>query len=75
MASKRFEKNSEEWQMFTEFWSLCQKYWIPDKDDEYWKSVTEESIAFGEKYKTEFAKKLVFALLDSLEDKRKRELE
>ena len=34
MAEVKFAKGSEEWQMFMDFWALCQKYWEPEETDE-----------------------------------------
>ena len=41
MASAKFNKGSEEWMMFTDFWNLCQKYWIVENTDEYWDSLVD----------------------------------
>ena len=76
MAGMRFEKGSEEWRMFTDFWALCQKYWIPDNTDEYWDSFIRESNDFCDKYKgvTDgiFPAKLAMAILDAKEEERKK---
>lgn len=55
-----FDNDSEEKQMFTEFYRLCQKYWEPmsDDNDEYWteciREFTEFEEKFSEKEETEF---------------------
>ena len=44
---QKFSRQSEEWAMFTDFWALCQKIWIPEKTDEYWeqaKTLADEFI-------------------------------
>lgn len=72
MASKRFEKDSEEWRMFTEFWKICQQFWEPEDNDEYWDKVIDSTNEFHKKYKTNndiFARKIVLALIDTLEEK------
>ena len=51
MASFDFKKGSRERQFFSEFWDLCQKYWIPEQSDEYWESVINKTDALNEKYK------------------------
>lgn len=63
MASVKFEKGSPEWQMFTEFWKLCQSYWEPENNDEYWKSLHDDSVAFGSKYQNKFAQELAIAFM------------
>lgn len=69
MASKKFERGSIEWQMFTDYWSLCQKYWETEDNNNYWEMVVAETNAFYKKYKTRFAKKLVLALAEELTEK------
>ena len=73
MASAKFNKGSEEWMMFTDFWNLCQKYWITEDTDEYWKEVLSSSNEFYEKYKSiPRCVNLVIAFLDSQEEKSRR---
>lgn len=75
MASKRFEKGSEEWQMFTEFWKICQQFWEPEENDEYWEKVIETTSEFHKKYKTNndiFARKIALAFVDTIEEKAKQ---
>lgn len=71
MAAKRFEKGSEEWNMFMDFWKLCQKYWEPDETEEYWESLAKDG--FYEKYNTPFSRGLFWTLHKELERKLKEE--
>lgn len=69
MAQVKFDKGSEEWMMFTEYWSLCQSVWQTEDSDEYWKEAYNKCKAFGEKYKGicgEFARSLALSLLEYL---------
>lgn len=50
MASIKFEKTDKEWLLFTEFWKLCQKYWVPENDDSYWDDVIDDTTKFINKY-------------------------
>ena len=50
MGSVTFGKTSSEWQMFRDFWNLCQKYWAPEKNDEYWEELINSGDAFCKKY-------------------------
>ena len=69
MASKKFNKGSEEWMMFTDFWNLCQKYWILEDTDEYWESVISSTNEFYEKYNNiPLSKRLALAFIDAMED-------
>ena len=66
---KKFAKGSSEWMMFMDYWALCQKYWDPDDNDDYWKSVVKETDVFYRKYNSEFAKSLALTLVNELERK------
>lgn len=72
MASEKFEKGSEEWMMFLDFWNLCQKYWIVENTDEYWDSLVNSAREFYEKYKNiHLSENLAIALLNSQDEKSK----
>ena len=62
---KKFNKGSEEWQMFTDFWALCQRFWIPEEKDEWLDERQAAVEKFFAKYNSTFAMHLVFALLES----------
>ena len=66
---KKFAKGSSEWMMFMDYWALCQKYWEPDDNDDYWESVVKETDVFYRKYNSEFAKLLALTLVNELERK------
>ena len=55
--------------MFMDYWALCQKYWDPDDNDDYWESVVKETDVFYRKYNSEFAKSLALTLVNELERK------
>ena len=58
MASQKFEKDSEEWKMFMDFWQLCQRHWIPDSSEEYWQAFTDETNEFYKKHPDTFSRAL-----------------
>ena len=66
---KKFAKGSSEWMMFMDYWALCQKYWEPDDNDDYWESVVTETDVFYRKYNSEFPKSLALTLVNELERK------
>lgn len=72
MAEKRFSEGTEERLMFQDFWKLCQTVWIPEDTDEYWEKAVDMAEAFVNKYQSNFAKALAFALIHELE-RRSRE--
>ena len=68
MASKKFAKGSDEWMMFMDYWALCQKYWVPEKSDEWWDEVIREIDNFAKKYgSTVFVRGLCMSLINKLE--------
>ena len=61
-----FGKDSKEWQMFAEYFKLCE---LPEKDTEsFYDAAYKESGDFAEKYKTEdqFSYYLAMSLLDRI---------
>ena len=69
VAEKKFSKGSEEWQMFCDYWNLCQSLWVPECDEGYWKVVADEVEKFYQKHKSQLAKDWSVALLNDLEIK------
>ena len=68
MAEVKFAKGSEEWQMFMDYWALCQTYWKPEKTDEWWDEVISEIDKFAKKYgSTVFVRGLCMSLINKLE--------
>ena len=62
---KRFEKGSLEFQMFGEYYKLCQKHWINDNTQEYYDSLVEDCEAFAKRFSgSPMAKHMALALLD-----------
>lgn len=70
---KRFEKTSDEWKMFTEFWALCQEVWEVENDTAYWEDAVNKVNAFGNKWgeKISLGRHMAVALMNYLEDKEK----
>lgn len=51
MAKEKFTKNSPEWEMFRDFYQICEQFWIPESSEDYWKQLTEAGDEFVAKYK------------------------
>ena len=73
MASKKFEKGSQEFSWFGEFWQVVQKYWIPEVNDDYWEQAADEIEKFYKKYENteklnRFTKKMAVAYLEFLDE-------
>ena len=70
MAEVKFSKGSEEWQMFMDYWALCQKYWEPEETDEWWEEALGKIDELSKKYgSTVFIRGLCMALVNELEVK------
>ena len=65
-----FGKDSKEWQMFAEYFKLCEKFWeLPEEDAEsFYDAAYKEGGDFAEKYKTDdqFSYYLTMSLLDHI---------
>lgn len=73
MSAVKFDKGSKEWQMFVDFWNICQKYWEVEINDNYWQDLIDESEEFADKYKDiELSRKLVLSFIETQELKTKR---
>ena len=73
MAVKKFLKGSEEWMMFMDFWKLCQDFWEPEDNEDYWKNSSESIMSFARKYESMiFARIIALAFMDYLENKAKQ---
>ena len=48
---QEFKKGSLERAFFSEFYELCEKYWVPEDSDDYWRSMIRDTEALNEKYK------------------------
>ena len=72
MASVKFEKGSHEWHMFLDYWKLCQKFWIPENNDEYWEAATGETRKFYKKYRdVDLGRQLALAFIKALDEQHK----
>lgn len=76
MASKKFEKGSEEWQFFQDFWKFRQQYYEADNGDDWFEELMHAGEQIIEKYyNTEFAKfaqSLVFSHFEDVETRWKK---
>ena len=81
---KKFEKGTENYELFNDFWQLRQKYYEPDiqnNDDGngWFQELTEVGKKIVEKYKgtdlEKLARNLVLAHLEDVEDRWKAERE
>jgi len=73
MASKRFDKNSDEFKFFGEFWKWTQEHYIPEESDEYWEELLASAGEISNKYKgNKLFPKLIIAVLDYLGEENER---
>lgn len=68
MASVKFEKKSKEWYMFQEYWKICQKFWIPEDNDDYWDQMNADVSKFMKEYEgISLARELAVSLIETLD--------
>lgn len=72
MAEVKFQKGSEEWLMFQDYYKIIQKYYIPESNESYWDALVEEMDVFCKKYQqVPLARKIAMAFLKTLENELK----
>lgn len=64
---QKFEKGSEMFFMFQDYWKLIQDFWTVEDNKEYWEDFVEAADEFYKKYPTQYAKALAIALIDDRE--------
>ena len=71
MASKKFEKGSEEWQFFNDYYKFRQQFYEADNEDAFFEELAKQANKLYEKYKkteiAEYAKRLIMAHLDDVD--------
>ena len=70
MAYKKFNKDTQEFQMFQEFWSIFQNFGQVENTEEYWNDFVGNARRFAEKY-GDYGKQLMLATLEEFERKSK----
>lgn len=68
MAYKKFTKETKEFQMFQEFWTIFQKYGQIENTEEYWKNFTDDARKFAGKY-GKYGQELMIATFEEFERK------
>ena len=62
---KKLEKQNTEWQMFNDYYKIYQDFYEPEESDKYWEALMSASCEFANKYKTEFARDIIIAYMES----------
>ena len=62
---KKLEKQNTEWQMFNDYYKIYQDFYEPEESDKYWEALMTASCEFANKYKTEFARDIIIAYMES----------
>ena len=79
MASKKFEKGSEEWQFFNDYYKFRQQYYEADNGEQWFEEMVRVGEEIIEKYhNTEIAKfvqSLVFSHFEDVEMRWKKKNE
>lgn len=73
--NKPFKQDSVERAMFIDYWTICQKHWLAEDNDDYWEKVVVDINEFDKKYTKQcpFASRLVTTLVEYLEDQVRKE--
>ena len=66
MAYKHFTKNTKEFQMFQELWSIFQKFGQIENTEKYWNDFINNARKFAEKY-GEYGKNIMIATIEEFE--------
>ena len=66
MAYKKFTKETKEFQMFQELWSIFQKFGQIENTEEYWNDFINNARKFAEKY-GEYGKNIMIATIEEFE--------
>jgi hypothetical protein len=74
---QEFKKGSLERAFFSEFYELCEKYWVPEDSDDYWRSMIRDTEALNEKYKElqPLSKEIIVGFVCGLTAKKDGELD
>lgn len=64
-----FDKDSEHYRFFREFYKFTCKYAEPEQSDEFWNEVTSEANELTEKYNNNYYRYLVIVHLEMLQRK------
>lgn len=74
---QEFKKGSLERAFFSEFYELCEKYWVPEENDDYWRSMIRDTEALNEKYKElqPLSKEIIVGFVCGLTAKKDGELD
>lgn len=68
---KMFEKGSDEWKFFVDYYKFIQDYAIPEQSDTFWDELIKASDELCNKYGNEkYYRDMVMAHLDALERKK-----
>lgn len=71
MASKKFEKGSEEWQFFNDYYKFRQQFYEADNEEEWFQKLMKSGETLIEKYSktniSKFAQSLVFSHFEDVE--------
>jgi hypothetical protein len=71
MASKKFEKGSEEWQFFNDYYKFRQQFYEADNEDEWFQGMMEAGEVLIKKYArtniSKYVQSLVFSHFEDVE--------
>ena len=73
MASKKFEKGSEEWQFFNDYYKFLQQFYEADNEEEWFQKLMESGEELIKKYaQTNISKYVQSLVFSHFEDGERR---
>lgn len=74
MGAVKFQKGTEEWQMFMDLWELCQRFWEPEESDKYWAELIKAADEFHKKYNRSFSKMAAAGLAEDCDMRSRKDM-
>lgn len=63
------KKGDDIWTGLSDFWKICQKYWIPEDTNEYWDKFIADASIYYDSHKDIFIRALIYAIIDDCENR------
>lgn len=70
MAYKKFTKETKEFQMFQEFWTIFQNFGEVENTEKYWEELQNTASQFSKKYGT-YGTQLMISMYEEFERRNK----
>lgn len=72
MASVTAKDIPGEQKMFTQIWNMYKKYYVPERDDDYWEQLKCELMKIIDTYKSDLCTSMCLAVERNISDRYKK---